>query len=243
MDLMSDILVIGCGYVGGTIADWLERKGHSVVRIDPKLNNNKIEDYENAVGAVICLPTPTIDGKPYDTAIKQIVNKLGDKHILIKSTILPDQLDNYADNVTYSPEFLRERHAKEDYENQKLIVWGGTRLEVGFWLTKFNDISKQNVVTNRATASMIKYIHNSWLATKVTFFHDLYTKLHKDVKYSELTGILGMFKNIGPSHMKAEKLGYDGSCFPKDVEAFTNFTGSEILKVVMEVNDNLLRAR
>ena len=124
-----------------------------------------------------------------------------------------------------------------------MIVWGGTRLEVGFWLTKFNDISKQNVVTNRATASMIKYIHNSWLATKVTFFHDLYTKLHKDVKYNELTGILGMFKNIGPSHMKAEKLGYDGSCFPKDVEAFTNFTGSEILKVVMEVNDNLLRAR
>ena len=116
---MSDILVIGCGYVGGTIADWLERNGHSVVRIDPKLNNNKIEDYENAVGAVICLPTPTIDGKPYDTAIKQIVSKLGDKHILIKSTILPDQLDNYADNVTYSPEFLRERHAKEDYENQK----------------------------------------------------------------------------------------------------------------------------
>jgi len=43
--------------------------------------------------------------------------------------------------------------------------------------------------------------------------------------------------------MKVEKLGYDGSCFPKDVEAFANFTDSEILKKVMEVNDKLVRSR
>ena len=58
-----------------------------------------------------------------------------------------------------------------------------------------------------------------------------------------MIGILSMFENIGPSHMKVEKLGYDGSCFPKDVEAFANFTDSEILKKVMEVNDKLVRSR
>ena len=54
-------------------------------------------------------------------------------------------------------------------------------------------------------------------------------------------------KRVGSSHLDVPghdgKLGFGGSCFPKDVEAFTNFTGSEILKVVMKVNDNLLRAR
>ena len=240
---MNDILVIGCGYVGGTIANWLESNGQSVVRIDPRLNDNKIRDYKNAEGAIICLPTPTVNGKPDDNVINQVVDGLGNMKVLIKSTILPNQIDKYKDNVTYSPEFLREKHAKEDYEKQKFCVWGGTKTSVGFWLNKFKHMNKQNVVTDRATASMIKYVHNCWLATKVAFFHEIHTKLYDNVNYNEMTGILSMFENIGPSHMQVEKLGFDGSCFPKDIEAFTNFTGSEILKKVIEVNDNLVRSR
>tara|TARA_B100001115_G_C15714713_1_gene347319 strand:- start:20 stop:730 length:711 start_codon:yes stop_codon:yes gene_type:complete len=235
------LMVIGCGFVGGTIADSLEELGNEVVRIDPRLNNNKIRDYKHAEGAIICLPTPTINGEPDDSIIKKVVDGLPNMRILIKSTILPNQIEKYPVNVTYSPEFLREKHAKFDYQNQKICVWGGA--DTSFWLTKFKDLKKQNVITNRTTASMIKYVHNSWLATKVAFFHELYSKLYNGTKYNEMIGILSMFENIGPSHMKVEKLGYDGSCFPKDVEAFTNFTGSEILKKVMEVNDELVRSR
>ena len=235
------LMVIGCGFVGGTIADSLEELGNEVVRIDPRLNNNKIRDYKHAEGAIICLPTPTINGEPDDSIIKKVVDGLPNMRILIKSTILPNQIEKYPVNVTYSPEFLREKHAKFDYQNQKICVWGGA--DTSFWLTKFKDLKKQNVITNRKTASMIKYVHNSWLATKVAFFHELYSKLYNGTKYNEMIGILSMFENIGPSHMKVEKLGYDGSCFPKDVEAFTNFTGSEILKKVMEVNDELVRSR
>ena len=238
------ILVIGCGFVGGTIADSLEELGNEVVRIDPRLNDNKIRDYKHAEGAVICLPTPTVNGKPDDSIISKIVDGLGSMRILIKSTVLPYQLEKYPDNVSYSPEFLREKHAKEDYKNQKISVWGGTRLQVGFWLTIFKDLHKQNVVTNRATASMVKYVHNCWLATKVAFFHELFSKCYpNNYSYSEMTGILSMFENIGPSHMKVEKLGYDGSCFPKDMEAFAEWSGLEILKKVIKVNDELVRAR
>ena len=235
------LMVIGCGFVGGTIADSLEELGNEVVRIDPRLNNNKIRDYKHAEGAIICLPTPTINGEPDDSIIKKVVDGLPNMRILIKSTILPNQIEKYPVNVTYSPEFLREKHAKFDYQNQKICVWGGA--DTSFWLTKFKDLKKQNVITNRTTASMIKYVHNSWIATKVAFFHELYSKIYNGTKYNEMIGILSMFENIGPSHMKVEKLGYDGSCFPKDVEAFTNFTGSEILKKVMEVNDELVRSR
>ena len=63
------LMVIGCGFVGGTIADSLEELGNEVVRIDPRLNNNKIRDYKHAEGAIICLPTPTIDGKPSALAV------------------------------------------------------------------------------------------------------------------------------------------------------------------------------
>ena len=32
-----NIAIFGCGYVGGTVADWLESHSHNVYRIDPKL--------------------------------------------------------------------------------------------------------------------------------------------------------------------------------------------------------------
>ena len=57
------------------------------------------------------------------------------------------------------------------------------------------------------------------------------------------TYTLSEFENIGPSHMKANKLGYDGSCFPKDMEAFANFLDSELLKSVIKVNESLVSSR
>ena len=60
------ILVIGCGHVGNTIANNLS----NVIKIDPKLNDNKIEDFIYD-GAVICLPTPTVDGHCDDSLIEE----------------------------------------------------------------------------------------------------------------------------------------------------------------------------
>ena len=242
--MSKKILVIGCGHVGGTIADVMEDFGNDIVRIDPKLNDKKAKDWAMvAEGAVICLPTPTINGKCDDSLIEKTVSDLGDLRILIKSTVLPDQLTKYPENVSFSPEFLREKNARDDYDKQKYAVWGGERFQVGWWMGRFPDLNKQNVVTTRESAAVIKYVYNCWLATKVAFFHELYTKLDKSYNYNQVTSILSHFENIGPRHMKVTNLGYDGSCFPKDMEAFANFTDSEILKRVIEVNNNLIGAR
>ena len=243
--MSKKILIIGCGHVGGTIATIMEDFGNDIVRIDPKLNDNKIESYKLfAEGAVICLPTPTVNGKCDDSLIHETVQELGPNiKVLIKSTVLPNLLEKYPDNVSYSPEFLREEHAIEDYKNQKYVIWGGTRLQVGWWMTKFPDLTKQNIVTTRGTASVVKYVYNCWLATKVAFFHELFSKLDKSYNYTQMISILSHFENIGPSHMKVPRLGYDGNCFPKDMEAFAEFTDSEILKKVIEVNENLIGAR
>ena len=69
-------------------------------------------------GAVICLPTPTIDGEQDISLIDETIVKLRDVRTLIKSTVLPNMLDMYEENVVYSPEFLREAHAKKDFEKQ-----------------------------------------------------------------------------------------------------------------------------
>ena len=232
------ILVIGCGHVGNTIANRLS----NVIKIDPKLNENKIEDFIFD-GAVICLPTPTIDGKCDDSLIEETIDRLGDTRILIKSTVLPNKLEKYGDNVVYSPEFLREEHAEEDYEKQNNVIWGGVRHQIDWWINKFHSEHKNNIIMNRKDASVVKYIYNCFLATKVALFHEIYSKLDSSYNYNDIINTLAEFKNIGPSHMKVRDLGYDGSCFPKDMEAFANFLDSEILKNVIKVNQDLIGAR
>ena len=236
------ILVIGCGFVGGTIADCLDEHDIEVVRIDPKLNENKIEDFIFD-GAVICLPTPTTDGICDDSLIEETIDRLGNTRILIKSTVLPNLLDKYDDNVVYSPEFLREAHAEKDYQNNRNIIWGGKREQIDWWINKFHFEDRNNMIMARKDASVVKYIYNCFLATKVAVFHEIYSKLDSSYNYHNIINTLSEFENIGPSHMKANKLGYDGSCFPKDMEAFANFLDSEILKNVIEVNRKLIESR
>ena len=232
------ILVICCGHVGNTIANNLS----NVIKIDPKLNDNKIEDFIFD-GAVVCLPTPTVDGKCDDSLIEETVDRLGKKRILIKSTVLPHLLDKYGDNVVYSPEFLREAHAEKDYQNNRNVIWGGKREQIDWWISKFNFEDKNNMIMPRKDASVVKYIYNCFLATKVAVFHEIYSKLDSSYNYHNIINTLSEFENIGPSHMKVRNLGYDGSCFPKDMEAFANFLDSEILKNVIEVNRKLIESR
>ena len=232
------ILVIGCGHVGNTIANNLS----NVIKIDPKLNDNKIEDFIYD-GAVICLPTPTVDGHCDDSLIEETIDRLGNKRILIKSTVLPNLLDKYGDNAVYSPEFLREAHAEKDYQNNRNIIWGGKREQIDWWITKFHFEDRNNMIMTRKDASVVKYIYNCFLATKVAVFHEIYSKLDSSYNYHNIINTLAEFENIGPSHMKVRNLGYDGACFPKDMEAFANFLDSEILKNVIEVNRKLIEAR
>lgn len=232
------ILVIGCGYVGNTVANSLS----NVIKIDPKYYDNKIENFMYD-GAVICLPTPTVDGMCDDSLIEETIDKLGDTRILIKSTVLPNLLDKYGDNVVYSPEFLREAHAERDYQKNNNIIWGGKRNQIDWWINKFHFEDKNNMIMNRKDASMVKYIYNCFLATKVAVFHEIYSKLDSSFNYHSIINTLADFENIGPSHMKVKNLGYDGSCFPKDMEAFANWLDSEILKNVIEVNKKLIESR
>ena len=243
------ILVVGCGFVGETVAKSLEENATTtVVRIDPKYNSNRIEDWiSQAKGVIVCVPTPSVDGVCDDSAVVEVLEKVGTtKKVLLKSTVTPDKLVRYSKNVIYNPEFLRASTAEEDFKNQRhFILGGGTDVERFFWSQLFGYLECEFMHTDRKTASMVKYTHNAWLATKVAFFHELFlnTKNMQDFNYSELTSTLAMFKNIGPSHMIAPnfdgKLGFGGHCFPKDTEVFRDFTHSDIMRQVIETNVKL----
>lgn len=259
------ISVIGCGFVGGTVANYLEENNIEVVRVDPKYYDTTLyQGVSSTDGSIVCLPTPqaedgSCDASLVHSVIEQIVDLDSEHPILLKSTIAPHLMHQIDDNVVYNPEFLREAHAMEDFKNQDVCILGSHENCVPeieqFWFDLFDGLLSTNMWrTDRSTASMVKYVHNTWLATKVAFFHDLY-RLNDYNKgtidyynYDDLIQILSNFDNVGPSHMQAPNseggLGYGGSCFPKDTKALINYFRQNdqkfnILETVDQVNTNL----
>ena len=243
------IVIFGYGYVGSTIADYMMSNcSHHITVVDPKFNDNDpLEAVQDADGVIVCVPTPPGPRGSCDDRIVQEILALCDYRtkVLVKSSVTPDLIQNYDVNVVYSPEFLRQSNAKADFRDQPFMIMGHHKNnpeDADWWINVFSSCFEnlQFIKTSRRNASMVKYIHNSWLATKVAFFHEIYSKLPPEVDYDEVTDILGMFPNIGASHMKAPNeeglLGYGGACFPKDVEAILKIIDHKILWKVRDQN-------
>lgn len=274
------IAIIGCGFVGSTVADFLDTHGATdgieVIRIDPKIEGApELEDVTVIDAAILCLNAPTLEDNTVDDYItrgyiEQINRRFGDTTpIMVKSTIpmfselaIKDPLTKkIPDNVVFNPEFLRADHAKEDFENQELFIIGVPADEIThdtpadentyakFWTNIFAPSlpNTEFIYTDRETAIMVKYTHNAWLATKVTFFHSLSQKMPGHSNYNEMTDILAKFPNIGPSHMKVPNaeggLGYSGFCFPKDMNAFGKFTDMELIYETIDTNEKLIKKK
>lgn len=245
------IAIIGVGFVGGTVADFLEEHGHEIVRVDPKYYDITIpEATSDADCAIVCVDSPPRDDGSCDGSrvlhVYEAIER--DIPIMVKSTVTPDIVVNWPERIVTNPEFLRESSAAEDFRNQHTFIIGAElagKPAARFFQKLFEPLLPgcEFVIVNRSTASVIKYTHNAWLATKVAWFHELYSTLPDDVNYEKLTEILGKFPTIGNNHMKAPnyegQLGYGGSCFPKDVSAFNHFIDHSILKQVEETNHNL----
>ncbi len=98
------------------------------------------------------------------------------------------------------------------------------------------------VRTDAASAEMIKYASNAFLATKISFINEI-------ANVCEETGAdvvvvaagMGLDPRIGPHFLRAG-LGFGGSCFPKDVAALKQLAGNsgyhfQLLTSVIEVNE------
>lgn len=145
--------------------------------------------------------------------------------------------------VISNPEFLREGQALADMMHPDRIVVGGDNEEaVRTVASLYEKINAPLVLTDLATAEMIKYAANAFLATKISFINEV-------ANVCEVVGAdvdmvkegIGSDKRIGKAFLYAG-LGYGGSCFPKDVRAlqqFANHKGYDfkLIKSVIEVNE------
>ena len=177
------------------------------------------------------------DGSQDLSYVESAFEKATDRPIyIIKSTVLPgttEELSKQYPNfkIIFSPEFLTERTAKLDMLTQSRIILGGE-----FSLTEkakilFNKRFKiKNIIqTDAKTAELTKYMNNTFFATKVSIMNEF--KILSDKIGANWEDALRGFVSdgrVGDSHLNVPghdgKLGYGGTCFPKDVNALLSFS-------------------
>ena len=257
------VSIIGYGFVGKALFNALSDRV-DVQKIDPILNTSidEIKDFTPDI-IFICVPTPmNADGTQDISILIDIIKKINSFNlsslIVIKSTILPSyvyQIENMLENFVYNPEFLREKHANEDFINSKMIIFGGKKNSAeelsNFYINFLNCKCKDYVVTDATSASFIKYMINSFLATKVIFFNEfnsLFDSSNAKEDWSRLTEIIARDERVGLSHMDVPghdgRYGFGGACLPKDSKAIVKYADDmkvnlKLLKTAIKINNKI----
>lgn len=230
--------IIGQGFVGNAIYQKFKNY-YNVKTYDIKgiihCNSSEQETLDNEI-VFICLPTPmNKDGSCHtdivEAAIKRVFEFGVAKTVVIKSTVPPGTCKKWNKqfkslDIVFNPEFLTEANAVSDFKNQTRIILGGPRTST----TKLKQIfskafPKATIVKTDSTyAEMVKYVTNSFLATKVSFANEMYQICEGlDVDYDKVIEYACYDDRLGKSHWNVPgpdgDLGYGGHCFPKDVKA------------------------
>lgn len=215
------------------------------------------------------LPHGGIDLKYVERAAHEIGEALGRKDsyhlVIMKSTVVPETTEKVLKptleresqkqcgirfGLCMNPEFLREGSALHDTFYPDRVIIGEVDKESGETLERFyRDFYAEKmppaIRTNLATAELIKYANNSFLATKISFINEIANICNKipeaDVK-TVAEGI-GLDRRINKRFLNAG-LGYGGSCLPKDVDALVSHSKKclryepQLLSAVVGVNSN-----
>jgi len=214
----------------------------------------------------ICVGTPSKkDGTAdlsYIKAAGKAIGKALKKHkgyhvVVMKSTVPPGTTHNtlvpilvtYSDRlpitfgVCMNPEFLREGSALADAAKPDRIVIGELNARSGKVLLEFYKKKKCPILRmNLTAAEMVKYVSNSFLATKIAFSNEMANLCDQfGIEVYDVMEAVGLDYRINPHFLRAGA-GFGGSCFPKDVSALAKVAKranvrTRILEAVLHQNE------
>jgi len=243
--MKQQIGIIGQGFVGSAVREGM--KNHFDILAFDK-DPNKYSNVESIFHVVestdltfLCVPTPMRKNGSCDLSIvRNALDEINDVAkalfaedyiVVIKSTIPPgttEQLNREYPNldIVFNPEFLTEANAVDDYKNQNRIIVGGDRPGS----TKVKAVFAKAfpkvpiIKTSSSIAEMIKYVTNTFLATKVSFANEMYQICQAlNIDYDKVIEYARYDDRLGNSHWSVPgpdgDFGFGGHCFPKDIAA------------------------
>lgn len=236
---MSTVGIVGYGYVGKAVEYGFKSK-HRVLVYDKFLPSLPLSQVVSAAEFIfICVPTPmtgnyrSIDLSIVESVFGEIValsRKLNKAPFLVvKSTVIPGTTTrlshNFAwPNTLFNPEFLTEANYLDDFINADRVIIGGSssktrRSLVKLYQTTFPEI--KIFETDPTSAETVKYMTNTYLATKVIFANEMYDLCGKlGISYDEVKSMVVADQRIYDSHLNVTKeRGFGQKCLPKDMVA------------------------
>ena len=245
--------IIGQGFVGNAVYQKFKQY-YEVFTFD--LDETKCNSTFNEVAecdyVFTCLPTPmNSDGSCNTNIVEGVIKQIDEigktNGIVVKSTIVPGTTqswnEKYKTNIVFNPEFLTERNAVKDYENQSRIILGGPRPSTTKLKGIFSKVfPKAHIVKTDSThAEMVKYLINTFLSVKVSFANEIYQICEGlKIDYDKVVEYATYDERLGDSHWNVPghdgDFGFGGHCFPKDLAALIHL--AENLNVI----DNVLSA-
>ena len=246
---MYKIGIVGKGFVGSAVQNGFSpNTGCDMeVRVYDKNPLRSLHTLEETVDesdfVFISVPTPAnTDGKINLTILNEAINDINEVStnretiFLVRSTVVPGTTSNIQQTfsklrIVFNPEFLTERSANFDFINQTRFILGGDKENT----SKVADLFRWRfgksisiLETNYETAELIKYMNNTFFATKISFLNDM--KLLSDkcgVIWEDAVEGFVRDGRIGHSHLNVPghdgRYGFGGSCFPKDIQAIMNY--------------------
>lgn len=189
------------------------------------------------------LPDGSADLSQVEGAVREIAEHTpeGAYKVIVEKSTVPVGTHKRLKNITHlynkgkakfdfvvNSEFLREGSAVEDFLNPDRVVIGvESEKAKEMMLAVYEAFDTEKKIVNPASAEIIKYASNSFLAVKISFINmvaDLCEKTGADVEM--VADGMGADTRIGRRFLNAG-IGYGGSCFPKDVKAFISVLESK----------------
>ena len=162
----------------------------------------------------------------------------------VREIIETNRRRNVDFDVVSNPEFLREGSAISDTLHPDRIVIGAPNQIVAMKILElYAPLERPMIITDVASAEMIKYASNAFLACKISFANSI-ANLCEEVGADVIHVVKGMGSDarIGQAFLQAG-MGYGGSCFPKDVRSLQHTVGKygctfPLLDATIETNDD-----
>lgn len=243
-----NIGIIGGGFVGKATA-LFECPMNNVIIYDTDASKCypdeavTMESMRDRDVVFISVPTPAKDnGECYTGVVDYVIEKVREvvdekkTFIVVRSTVPVGFCRERG--VMFMPEFLTEKHWREDFINCKNWVIGTLMGEYGKNAQFMNLMNKMiynahfaNVVQHNSMsfidtseAEAVKYFRNNFLATKVGVFNEFSVFCEaKGLNYGRISRIVTLDKRIGEDHTMVPghdgMKGFGGTCLPKDLNS------------------------
>lgn len=228
--------IVGYGVIGKTTHQVLFPSEN--IKIHDINLNTKISDLFNCELIFICIPTNNhSDIEEVKKIIFAFQKNNSDAEIIVRSTIVPGFFNQINGNVTYFPEFLRERNAFNDAKNAKILFYASKSDKSK--LTTFDEFNFKLKKLKFSELEILKLMANSYYSMKIVFANNYYDLCKEyDANYNVLLDSFYQTKN-GQSYMEVNEnlRGYGGKCLPKDIDfAIDIFRTSKLFKSIKEDN-------